>query len=66
MNCHKGVDIIKEADNGSSISFIPEHLQANIVYEILQDQKPKLQVDCQSFAQTYKDLDTLHNFKTEE
>ena len=38
----------------------------NIVYEIVKEEREKLQSDSQSFCQTYKDLEVLQNFDEEE
>ena len=66
MNSLKGVYILQEDDLSDSIARVPEDMQASIVEQIMEEQKPKLQVDCHSFAQTYKELETLQNFNAEE
>ena len=66
MNSLKGVYVLQEDDLSGCIAMVPEDMQAKIVHEIVQEQKPKMQVDCDSFAQTYKDLEVLQDFKAEE
>ena len=62
----EGLYIISAADFTDSLCKMPENVQAKVVLEVVQLQKEKIQVDCQSFAQTYKDLDTLQSFRAED
>jgi len=66
QNSLKGVYVLQEDELGDCIAKVPEDMQANIVQRIIHEQKPKLQVDCHSFAQTYKALEMLQNFDAEE
>ncbi|XP_078368456.1 uncharacterized protein LOC144652290 [Oculina patagonica] len=62
----KGLYVIRESELSDSSCKMPEDLLAKVSHELLRLQKSKVQVDCQSFSQTYKDLGTLQNFKTED
>ena len=66
LNSLKGVYVLQEDDLSGCIARVPEDMQAKIVYKIIQEQKSKLQVDCDSFAQTNKELDILQDCKAEE
>ena len=62
----KGFHVIREGDLQESLCEIPEDILAKISLEAVRLQRQKIQRDCQSFAQTYKDLDTLQDFRPEE
>lgn len=62
----EGLYVIRESNLQDSLCEIPEDVQAKVVHEVVRLQKQKIQVDCQSFAQTYKDLGTLQNVRTED
>ena len=61
----KGLHVIRESGLQESLCEIPEDLLAKVSLEAVRLQRQKIQVDCQSFAQTYKDLDTLQDFRPE-
>ena len=62
----KGLHVIRERDITESLFEIPEDLLAKVALEVVRLQKQKIQVDCQSFAQTYKDLATLQDFRAKD
>jgi len=62
----KGFHVIREGDLQESLCEIPEDILAKISLEAVRLQRQKIQRDCQSFAQTYKDPDTLQDFRPEE
>ena len=66
LSNRKGLHIISELDLANSLSNIPRDLQSEVVFEIVQQQKQEIKEDCQSFAQMYKNLDTLQSFNPEE
>ena len=62
----KGLHVTRESGVQESLCEIPEDLLAKVSHEAVRLQRQKIQVDCQSFAQTYKYLDTLQDFRPEE
>ena len=66
LSNRKGLHIISELDLANSLSNIPRDLQSEVVFEIVQQQKQEIKEDCQSFAQMFKNLDTLQSFNPEE
>ena len=63
LNHVEDLHVLRESNLSDSLCEMPEDLQAKVVHEVVRLQKQKIQVDCQSFAQTYKDLGTLQNFR---
>ena len=61
-----GFHMLSELNLASSISNLSEDLQSHVVTEILQNQKQQIQMDCNSFSQSYKDLETLQSFNAQE
>ena len=66
LNHIEGLYIIKDADLTDSLSKMPEDIQAKLVHEVVHLQKQKMKVDCHSFSQTYKNLETLQDFRAED
>jgi len=66
LNSLKGVYVLQEDDLSGCIAKVPEDMQTKIVPKIIQEQKSKLLVDCDSFTQTNKELDILQDCKAEE
>lgn len=62
----KGLHVIRESHVQESLCEIPEDLLAKVSLEAVRLQRQKIQVDCQSFSQTYKDLDILQDFRPDE